>query len=119
MSFKDKVSEEQWKSLINAPGAASMYVATASGGGFEVIKEVYTAMKFVQESLTKAGGSGYGTMVDELLAAMKGMSFQDAKEDTIKYQTKDMASIRAEARQFVADGVAAAAAQPEADGYKR
>ena len=119
MSLKEKVTEEQWKALINAPSAAASYVATASGGGFEVIKEVFTAMKFVQESLTKVGGSGYGTLVDELLAAMKGMSVQDAREDAIKYETKDVASIRAEAKQMVANGVAAAETQPEADGYKR
>lgn len=119
MGFKEKVTEEQWKALLNAPSAASTYVATASGGGFDVIKEIFTAMKFVQESLAKTGGSGYGTMVDELLAEMKGMTAQDAKEDAIKYESKDMPSIRAEAKQIVANGAAAAATLNEGDGYQR
>jgi len=119
MSFKDKVTEEQWKALINAPSAAASYVATASGGGLEVIKEVFTAVKFVQESMTKAGGSGYGSLVDELLAAMKGMTAADARQDAAKFESRDVASIRAEAKQLVASGSAAADTQPEAEGYKR
>jgi len=43
MSIKDQVTPEQWKALLNAPGAASTYVSTASGGGFDMINEVFTA----------------------------------------------------------------------------
>ena len=43
MSVKDTVSPEQWKALINAPGAAAAYVSTASGGVLEMLKETFTA----------------------------------------------------------------------------
>ena len=119
MSIKDQVTPEQWKALLNAPGAASTYISTASGGGFEMINEVFTASKFAREVSLKTGGSGYGPLVDELLAAMKSMTFADAKENTVKYQSKDPAGIRAEVKQFVADAVKIAETLPEVDGYKR
>lgn len=119
MSIKSQISPDQWKLLLNAPGAASTYVSTASGGGFEMIKEVITASKFAQELSEKSGGSGYGELVDELLAAMKTMTSKDAKEESIKYTSKDPAGIRAEAKQFVVDGIAAIAGMPGADGYKK
>jgi hypothetical protein len=119
MSIKDQVTPEQWKALLNAPGAASTYVSTASGGGFEVFNEVFTASKFAKELAMKAGGSGYGKLVDDLLAAMKSMSFEDAKANQIKYQSKDPAGMRAECKQFVADAVAIARALPNSEGYER
>lgn len=119
MSIKDQVTPEQWKALLNAPGAASTYVSTASGGGLEVFNEVFTASKFAKELAMKAGGSGYGQLVDELLAAMKSMSFEDAKANQIKYQSKDPAGMRVECKQFVADAVAIAKALPNAEGYQR
>lgn len=119
MSIKEQLSPEQWKLLFNAPSAAASYVATASGGGFEAVKEILTASKFLQELAGQSGGSGYGEVVDELMAAMKGMSVQDAKENAIQYQSKDPIGIRAEAKQYVADAVAAAAAMPGGEGYGR
>jgi len=119
MSLKEQVSPEQWKLLYNAPTAAAMYVSTASGGGLEVIKEIFSATKFVQETAIKSTGSGYGKLVDDVLAVMKGMSFQDAKADVIQYQSKDPAGIRAEAKQIVTDAVAVAETMPEAVGFKR
>ncbi len=119
MSIKSQISPEQWKLLLNAPGAASTYVSTASGGGFEMIKEVITASKFAQELSEKAGGSGYGELVDELLAAMKTMTSKDAREKSIQYTARDPAGIRAEAKQFVVDGIAVIADMPGADGYKK
>lgn len=119
MSTKDIVSLDQWKVLFNAPFAASTYVSSASGGGLDMIKEVITAGKFMQDLAGQSGGSGYGELVDDLLAAIKGMSQADAKAETHKYEGKDLESIRSEARQVVADGVAIAANLPGADGYKR
>jgi len=53
------------------------------------------------------------------LAVMKGMNLNDAKADAHQYQSKDIAALRAEAKQLVVDGAAAAAALPDGDGYKR
>jgi hypothetical protein len=73
----------------------------------------------MQDLAGQSGGSGYGELVDDLLAAIKGMSQADAKAETHKYEGKDLESIRSEARQVVADGVAIAANLSGADGYKR
>ena len=119
MNIKEQVSPEQWKSLFNAPSAASTYVSTASGGGLEMFKELFSASKFVQEQVAKTSGSGYGKLVDDFIAAIKTMSPKDAMSDTIKYQSKDPAGLREEAKKIIADGVAAASALPDSDGYKR
>lgn len=119
MSVKDQVSPEQWKLIFNAPVAASTYVSSASGGGLEMIKEVLTAGKFMQELAQKGSGSGYGELVDDLLAWMKGLSTQEAKEEAYQYAAKEPAAIRAEAKQLVADGVAAVSSLSGANGYKR
>ena len=113
MSIKEQVSPEQWKSLFNAPSAASTYVSTASGGGLEMFKELFSASKFIQEQVAKTSGSGYGKLVDDFVAAIKTMSPKDAMADTIKYQSKDPAGLREEAKKIVADGVAAASALPD------
>ena len=119
MAIKDQVSAEQWKLLMNAPGAASAYVSTASGGVLEMFKELFTAGKFLQDLIKQPTGSGYGTIVDELLTAMKGMSFNDAKAGSVQYQSKDPAGLRAEAKQIVADAAAAVSNLPDKEGYKR
>ena len=119
MSIKEKLSEEKWKSLFNAPGAAASFVSTASGGGFEMFQEIFAASKFMQNLSLKESGSGYGSIVDELISAMKGMSLQDARSNTIQYQSKDLESLRAEAKKVVADGVAVAKTLPESDGYMK
>jgi len=119
MSSKHHISPEQWKALLNAPGATSAYVSSASGGALDKPKELATTSQFLEDLSSQAGGSGYGTLVDRLLSAMKGMSIEDKKKNTHQYQAKDKAGLRAEARQIVADAAAAAATQPEGDGFKR
>jgi hypothetical protein len=119
MSIKEQVSPEQWKALMNAPGAAAAYVSTASGGLMDMVQETFTASKFIQESISQAGQSSYGATVDELLSAMKAMTLNDAKANAHPYQSKDQTGLRAEAKQLVVDGYKAAATLPAADGYKR
>jgi len=119
MSIKENLSPEQWKALFNAPTAAASYVASASGGGFEMIKELLSASKFIQEVSVQKGGSGYGKLVDDFIEAIKGMSPKEAMENSVKYKSKDPAGIRAEAKQVVADGVAIAATLTDGDGFKR
>jgi len=119
MAIKDQVTPEQWKLLMNAPGAASAYVSTASGGVLEMFKELFTAGKFMQNLIKQPTGSGYGAIVDELLNAMKGMSLDDAKANSFQYQSKDPAGLRAEAKQIVADAATAVSNLPDKEGYKR
>ena len=119
MSIKDQLGPEQWKVLFNAAAAATTYVSTASAGKLEMIKEALSAGKFLQELAEKAGGSGYGELVDDLLATMKDMSAQDARENVIQFQSKDPESLRDEVKQVVVDGAAVASALPGADGFRR
>ena len=119
MSIKDQVNPAEWKALYNAPVAAATFVASASGGGFEMIKEIVSASKFAKQVAEQATGSAYGAVVDDLLTVMKGMSVEDAKANALKYQSRDPDGIRAEAKQVVADAVAATSAMPGADGFRR
>lgn len=119
MSVKDQISSEQWKALFNATSAASAYVSSASGGGLEMFKELFSASKFMAEIFKKSGGSGYGELVDAFMERMKGMSPKEARGDAEKYEARDMAGIRAEARQKVAEGAAVADDLPGGDGFKR
>ena len=119
MGIEDKISSEQWKSLFNATSAASAYVASASGGGLEMFKELFSASKFMMDSIKKSNGSGYGELVDAFLEKMKGMSPKEAKENAAKYESRDLNGMRAEAKQVVVDGAAIAATLPGSDGFKR
>lgn len=119
MTIKEQLTPEQWKVLFNGPNAASTYIATASGGGFEVFSEVFSASKFMQESMVKTGGSGYGEIVDEILTSMKGLTLNDARGMVIKYQATDPASIRIELKQLITEAATIAAPFPGAEGYKK
>lgn len=119
MSIKEQASAEQWKALMNTPGAAAAYVSTASGGLMDMVKETFTASKFIQESVTKIGQTGYGTLVEELLAAMKAMTLSDMQANAHPYQAKDQVGLRSEAKQLVADGFKAAAAFNDTEGYRK
>lgn len=119
MGIKETLTPEQWKALLNAPSYAAEYVATASGGGLEFIQEVFTSMKVVTDTATRKDGSGFGKLVDEILAEMSEMSFKDARADSIKTESTDMASLREAAKQVVTDAGVAATALEGGDGYKR
>jgi len=119
MSIKDQVTPEQLKTLVSAPGAASTIVSMASGGAFETLKEVFSASKFAAELSGKAGGSGYGVVVDDLLELMKGMDLKDARENTVEFETKDRASVRDELKKIIADAAVIVSSVPGGDGFKR
>lgn len=119
MTTKEQLTEEQWKMLLNAPGAAATFVSTASGGPMEVFNEVFTASKFSAELAVKEGGSGYGELVDELLQSMKGMTMRDARENSVQYESRDPQGIREEIKRYIYAAIAIAETLPEADGYKR
>ena len=118
MTEKVQIDPTQWKALFNATSAASAYVASASGGGLEMFKELFSASKFMVDTIKNSGG-GYGELVDAFLEKMKGLKPADAKENTMKYDSREMEGIRAEAKQRVVEGVNAVASMPDADGFKR
>lgn len=120
MDIKEQLSPEQLRVVFNAPLAAATYVAAASGGGFDMIKELTSASKFIAEQAQKGAASGYGAVVDSLLALMRSMSREDAKAQQLPYEkSKDPAAMRSQLRQTVADGWAAVVSLPEADGFAR
>lgn len=119
MTIKEQVTPEQYKTLLNGISAATAYVSTASGGGFEGIKEAINASKFARDAAVKASGSGYGALADELLDGMLEMNFSEARQSAIDIESRDAAGIRAELKQAVVAAAALASTQPDADGYKR
>lgn len=119
MTYKEQASIEQWQALINTPGAAAAFVSTASGGLMDMVKETFTASKFIQDSVNQMGHSGYGPLVEELLGALKAMSLQDMQANSHKYQAKDPIGLRAEAKQLVAEGFKTAVALNDPQGYKK
>ena len=119
MGIKEQIGQEKWKLLFNAPSAASAFVATASGSGLEVLKEMLSASKFIQEVARKDTGSGYGQVVDDFLAETKGMAPKEARELSIPFQSKSPDAIRTGLKKVVADGAAVAADLPGGDGFKR
>jgi hypothetical protein len=119
MGIKDQLTAEQFRAVYNGPFAAATYVATASGGGFEMVSELLSAGKFVGEQLKASGEAGYGELVDGLLADLRGMSKDEAKAMTIQYEGKDPVALRAQAKQAVADASASVASMAGADGYKK
>lgn len=119
MSIKDQLGEQNWRVIFNAMSAASSYVSTASGGGMEAFKEIFSASKFAQELWQKEGGSGYGEIVDELLSDMKDMPMKQAKRMAIKFESKDVEGIRYELKQVVADAAASISGLPGEEGFKQ
>jgi hypothetical protein len=118
MGIKDQVTAEQWKLIYNAPFAAATYVATASGGVLELIKELFAVGKMVTDQARQSGGSGYGALVDAVLEEMQAMSKGDAQSATISYAGRDAEGMRAEARRIVADAAGVLDTVPGGDGYK-
>jgi hypothetical protein len=52
MGIKDQLTEEQFKAIYNGPFAAAMYVATASGGGFEMVSELLSSRPEAKSATT-------------------------------------------------------------------
>lgn len=118
MGLRAQVTPEQFKTIFNGPAAASQYVATASGGTLETIGEMMTAAKAMQAKLVEGTGS-YGPLVAGIAEDVKALGLSDVDDITVKLQGSDMSSLRAAAKQLVADAAAAVAAMPGADGYKQ
>ena len=119
MTIKDQLTPEQWKFVFNAPMAAATYVASSSGGGMEMIKEIMEVGKFMAQE-SQAGDSSYGELVTDYLNLMKTMSKDEAKANSIQYEnTKDVAAVREQTKQTVANAWAAVSALPGADGFAK
>jgi hypothetical protein len=119
MSLKEQVTPEQWVALFNAPSAASAYVTLAKGKGLEIFNEFFSADKFIKNEARNFKDRGYGKMTEDFIAAIKSMSPKEAKADAISYESKDLVSIRAQAKKIVEEGAAAVSSLPEGDGYKQ
>jgi hypothetical protein len=119
MGIKDQLTEEQFKAIYNGPFAAAMYVATASGGGFEMVSELLSASKFMGEQFKAGGEVGYDELVAGLLEDLKGMSKDEAKAFTMKVEGKDPAAVRAQVKDAVVAAGATVAGMAGADGYKK
>jgi hypothetical protein len=119
MGLKEQLTAEQFRAVYNAPLAAATYISTASGGGFEMVSELLGAGKFISEQLKAGGETGYGELVDGLLADLRGMSKEEAKAETVRYEGKDPATVRGQARQIVVDAAAAVNDMAGADGFKK
>ena len=118
MSLKDQLTPEQFKAVYNAPFAAATFVSIASGGTIDYVKEMATAGKFVWNEINQGSVSGYGAIVDEVLAAINSTSKEDAKGTTVSYAGSDDAAMRAAAREVVVAAAAAVDALQSAEGYK-
>jgi hypothetical protein len=119
MGIKDQLTADQFKAIYNGPFAVATYVSTASGGGFEMVSELLSAGKFVGAQLKSGSETGYGELVDGLLADLRVMPKDEAKAATIQYQSKDPVVLRAQAKQAVVEAGAAVAGMAGADGYKK
>ncbi|MDR7418267.1 MAG: hypothetical protein QN178_05095 [Armatimonadota bacterium] len=119
MGIKDQVTPEQWRLIFSAPFAAATYVATASGGTLELIKELFSVGTLLTDQAKQNGGAGYGALVDAVLNEMQAMSKRDAPSATIAYASLDVEGKRAEARQIVADAAVVLDAVAGGDGYKK
>ena len=119
MGLKDQLTAEQFKAIYNGPFAAAMYVATASGGGFEMVSELLSASKFMGEQIKAGGESDYGELVAGLLEDLKGLSKDEAKALTMKVEGKEPAAVRAQVKDAVVEAGATVAGMAGADGYKK
>lgn len=120
MDIKEQLSPEQFKLVFNTPLAGATYVAASSGGGFDMVKELTSASKFMAAEAQKGTESGYGELADSLLAAVTGMAHDDSKAMQIQYEkSKDPAEMIKQIRQTVVDGWAVVASMPGADGFAR
>jgi hypothetical protein len=119
MNLKEQVTREQWMALFNAPSAACVFVILADGKGLEIFNEFFNAGKFIRNEAGNFKSRGYGKMVDDLMAVIKSMSPKEAIADAISYDSRELVSIRAQAKKIVGEGAAAASSLPEGDGYKQ
>lgn len=121
MSLKSDLTPEQFNQVINVLPAAAAYVALASGGAVNFVREMFASGRFM-EAAAQQGGSEHGPLVAEVLETLKAMSREDAQALTAQLQQdaeEGKADPRAQAKQLVAAGWAIVKGLPGADGFAR
>ena len=120
MNLRDKLSPDQFHAVANTPKAAAIYVASASGGGFEMFGEVFSAAKLIDHVVRQEGEGDYGELVAGLMTALRAMSKDEIKALHMDYgERKDVAALRARVKAGVAEGWSAVQGMPGADGFAR
>lgn len=118
VALRKQVTPEQFKTIFNGPVAAAQYVATASGGALELVREMFASANAMREQAIE-NASAYGPLVESIAEDMKEFSLSDAGDLSVRVEGRDIETVRAGSKQLVADAAAAVAAMPGADGYKR
>lgn len=120
MDLRDRLSPEQFHAVANTPKAAAIYVASASGGGFEMFGEVFSAAKLIDQVAKQEGEGDYGELVAGLMAGLRTMTKDEIRALHMDYgERKDVAGLRARVKEAVAEGWAAVQALADADGFAR
>ena len=119
MSIKEQLTLEQWKAVFNSPAASAAYAASASGGVWEFIHEMFAAGKFIALAGEGTAPGAYGPLVDALLAEMSSMTRDEIVNTTISFEHNTQQDLRPLMRQLVADAVTATAQMDGAAAYCR
>ena len=121
MRFKNKLSAEQWQAIANGPFAVATFIGLASGNAMDLVVEMATVGKLMATAAAPGEPSGYGELVDAVLAEMDSVKKADAKGTTLHYggKDKDEAAMRAQARMVIVEVAATIGGLPGADGYRR
>jgi hypothetical protein len=119
MSLKDSLTDDQFFAVYNAPQAAAVFVATASGGVFESITELTGAAKVLDEA-RKDGGAAYGELVSALFADIAGLTAEQKEDFAFEfYRQDDLAIVRIEVQGMIADALDAVGEMAGIDGFQR
>jgi hypothetical protein len=119
MSLREQLTPEQFKAVFNAPAASAAYAASASGGVWEFIHEMFAAGKFIAAAGEDGGPGPYGPLVEALLAEMGSMTRDEIVEATISFEGGAQEDLRPLMRQLVADAVTLTAQMDGAPDYRR
>jgi hypothetical protein len=119
MDLRDELTPAQFKAVLNAPLAAGIYVGAVSGGPLSLFGDLMATAKHLDQAIKAEGDSGYGDLVDALLATMRGMTKEEIKAAAEWGEIKDPAALAAATKQTVTAAWAAVRDRPDADGYAR
>ena len=121
MRFKNKLSAQQWQVVCNAPFAVATFIGLASGNAMDLVAEMATVGKLMAMAPAPGEPSGYGELVDAVMAEMDSVKKSDTQGTTMHYggKDKDETAMRAQARQVIAEAAVLVSDLPDADGYRR
>jgi hypothetical protein len=121
MRFKNKLNAQQWQAICNGPFAVATFIGLASGNAMDLVAEMATVGKLMAMAPAPGEPSGYGELVDAVMAEMDSVRKADAQGTTMHYggEDKDGKAMRAQARQVIVEASATVGDLPGADGYRR